>query len=193
MSLGGIYPRDPSKDGPPNGQADHRLESWKEISSYLGRSERTVRRWEETEELPVHRLHHEKRGSVYAYASELDAWRESRSHLGPHALNGPGELLSNAAAEAKPEEANDGRPFSRSGPKSPGKSLRLRLTDALLWTVPRRGYRGPADQPANVGPRPRPGVWARVAVVAGFVLLIGQTARRLSFIPARLETPICTS
>jgi Tol biopolymer transport system component len=173
MSLGGIYPRDPSKDGPPNGQADHRLESWKEISSYLGRSERTVRRWEETEELPVHRLHHEKRGSVYAYASELDAWRESRSHLGPHAFNGPGELLSNAAAEAKPEEANDGRPFSRSGPKSPGKSLRLRLTDALLWTVPRRGYRGPADQPANVGPRPRPGVWARVAVVAGFVLLMG--------------------
>jgi TolB-like protein len=55
-----------------------RLDSWKEIASYLGRSERTVRRWEEREELPVHRLQHEQRGSVYAYRGELDAWRVSR-------------------------------------------------------------------------------------------------------------------
>ena len=58
-----------------------RLESWKEIAAYLNRSERTVRRWEEKEGLPVHRLHHDKRGSIYAYASELDAWRESRQQL----------------------------------------------------------------------------------------------------------------
>src|SRR5690242_6122489 len=51
-----------------------RLDSWKEIASYLGRSEKTVRRWEEREGLPVHRLRHEKRGSVYAYGSELEAW-----------------------------------------------------------------------------------------------------------------------
>jgi serine/threonine-protein kinase len=44
----------------------------------LNRSERTVRRWEATEELPVHRLQHDKRGSVYAYTRELDAWRASR-------------------------------------------------------------------------------------------------------------------
>src|SRR3954462_10752134 len=55
-----------------------RLDSWKEIASYLIRSERTVRRWEETEALPVHRQLHEKRGSVYAYTGELDAWRQSR-------------------------------------------------------------------------------------------------------------------
>ncbi len=55
-----------------------RLDSWKEIASYLGRSEKTVRRWEENEELPVHRLHHEKRGSVYAYTREIDSWREAR-------------------------------------------------------------------------------------------------------------------
>src|SRR5262249_27226250 len=42
------------------------------------RSERSVRRWEEHEGLPVHRLAHEKRGSVYAYPAELDAWWESR-------------------------------------------------------------------------------------------------------------------
>jgi tetratricopeptide (TPR) repeat protein len=55
-----------------------RLESWKEIAAYLNRSERTVRRWEARERLPVHRLHHDKRGSIYAYTSELDAWRDSR-------------------------------------------------------------------------------------------------------------------
>jgi len=55
-----------------------RLDSWKEIAAYLNRSERTVRRWEAKEELPVHRLQHDKRGSVYAYTRELDMWRASR-------------------------------------------------------------------------------------------------------------------
>jgi TolB-like protein/Tfp pilus assembly protein PilF len=55
-----------------------RLDSWKEIASYLNRSEKTVRRWEEHEGLPVHRLLHEKRASVYAYSSELEAWWEFR-------------------------------------------------------------------------------------------------------------------
>jgi len=55
-----------------------RLDSWKEIAAYLNRSERTVRRWEDNEELPVHRLQHDKRGSVYAYTRELDTWRVSR-------------------------------------------------------------------------------------------------------------------
>ena len=42
--------------------APDRLDSWKEIAAYLNRSERTVRRWEASEELPVHRLQHDKRG-----------------------------------------------------------------------------------------------------------------------------------
>jgi adenylate cyclase len=55
-----------------------RLESWKEIAGYLKRGTRTVQRWESEEGLPVHRLVHEKLGSVYAYRSELDAWWSSR-------------------------------------------------------------------------------------------------------------------
>ena len=58
-----------------------RLESWKEIAAFLNRSERTVRRWEEKEGLPVHRLAHDKRASVYAYLWELERWRESRRQL----------------------------------------------------------------------------------------------------------------
>ena len=56
-----------------------RLESWKEIAAYLGRDVTTVRRWEKREGLPVRRLHHSRLGSVYAYAAELDAWRDKRA------------------------------------------------------------------------------------------------------------------
>ena len=60
------------------GASAERLDSWKAIASHLGRTERTVRRWEQNEGLPVHRLEHEKRASVYAYRSELDGWLEQR-------------------------------------------------------------------------------------------------------------------
>lgn len=50
-----------------------RLDSWKEIASYLKCSERTVRRWED-EGLPVHRHPHKKKAAIYAYKAEIDAW-----------------------------------------------------------------------------------------------------------------------
>src|SRR5260370_7460061 len=56
-----------------------RLESWKEIAAYLGRHVTTVRRWERREGLPVYRILHSKLGSVYAYTTELDAWRDGRA------------------------------------------------------------------------------------------------------------------
>lgn len=58
---------------------DDRLESWKRIATYLNRDVRTLRRWEKREGLPVHRQMHDKQATVYAYKSELDAWRESRA------------------------------------------------------------------------------------------------------------------
>lgn len=64
--------------GSPMEPAIDRLNSWKEIASYLSRGTRTVQRWEREEGLPVHRLQHQKHGSVYASKSELDAWWESR-------------------------------------------------------------------------------------------------------------------
>ena len=54
------------------------LESWKEISAYLKRAVRTVKRWEQFEGLPVHRHQHHSRSSVYAYPSELDSWLSTR-------------------------------------------------------------------------------------------------------------------
>src|SRR5687768_6701512 len=63
---------------PPPPSPEPRLESWKEIAAYLNRDARTVRRWEHSEGLPVHRHRHLARSSVYAFPSELDAWRANR-------------------------------------------------------------------------------------------------------------------
>ena len=53
---------------------DGRLRSWKEIAAYFGADERTVKRWEVTRGLPVHRVPGATRAPVYAYEAELAAW-----------------------------------------------------------------------------------------------------------------------
>ncbi len=64
---------------PPEAQDNQApLESWKEIATYLNRTVRTVKRWEKDEALPVRRHLHQARSSVYAYASELEAWKAAR-------------------------------------------------------------------------------------------------------------------
>lgn len=76
----------PAADRSQDSALDLRLDSWKEIASYLKRDVTTVRRWEKREGLPVHRHLHERRDSVYAYATEVDDWWQGRqNHL---ALNG---------------------------------------------------------------------------------------------------------
>lgn len=69
------------------------LESWKQIAAYLERSERTVRRWEATEGLPVHRREHEKQDTVFAYKHELAAWSRSRTKCPGPDSNGEAESL----------------------------------------------------------------------------------------------------
>jgi predicted DNA-binding transcriptional regulator AlpA len=59
--------------------SETRLDSWKKIAAYLNRDVRTAYRWEKTEGLPVHRHQHASRSSVYAYASEIDAWVSQRT------------------------------------------------------------------------------------------------------------------
>jgi TolB-like protein/tetratricopeptide (TPR) repeat protein len=72
--MGEPSPNMPTSEKP----SEARLDSWKEIAAYLGRDVTTVQRWEKRESMPVHRHVHDKRGSVYALAPELDAWVRSR-------------------------------------------------------------------------------------------------------------------
>ncbi|UCF38777.1 MAG: PD40 domain-containing protein [Acidobacteriota bacterium] len=63
------------------GSSGEKLDSWKEIADYLSRDVRTVQRWESSESLPVRRLFHLKRPSVYAYKGELDDWIRNQGDL----------------------------------------------------------------------------------------------------------------
>src|SRR5687767_5424422 len=87
----------PSSAGP----ADDRLDSWKEIAAYLRRDVTTVQRWEKREEMPVHRHVHDKKGSVYGFRSELDAWARSRN-LAPAAEDAEGTSRSSVGDDAPP-------------------------------------------------------------------------------------------
>ncbi len=69
-------------------RAEGALESWKEIAGYLGRQVKTAQRWEKEEGLPIHRHSHKSRSSVYAFPSEIDAWRASRKAI-PETLPTP--------------------------------------------------------------------------------------------------------
>jgi TolB-like protein/Tfp pilus assembly protein PilF len=77
------------------GNPADRLDSWKEIASYLRRDVRTVQRWEKKEGLPVHRHVHDKLGSIYADRAELTAWFTSRQQSG---------AASNAAVQEGPAD-----------------------------------------------------------------------------------------
>lgn len=90
-----------------NGSSDAspqvRLDSWKEIAVYLKRDVTTVRRWEKREGLPIHRHLHERRDSVYAYATELDAWWQSRrNHLSDNATGADLPTDSSEGASTMP-------------------------------------------------------------------------------------------
>ncbi|HEV2489856.1 MAG TPA: hypothetical protein VGT03_08610 [Candidatus Acidoferrales bacterium] len=73
MDKGSAY-----QNGPGRRTAEDRLESWKEIAQYLRREVRTIQRWEKRDGLPIHRLQHDKLGSVYAFKSELETWIAQR-------------------------------------------------------------------------------------------------------------------
>src|SRR5947208_8395122 len=76
------------------------LESWKQIAGYLDRSERTVRRWEASEGLPVYRREHEKQDTVFAYRHELEAWSRLRTkHPGPAVVEEAGDFLARKPSE----------------------------------------------------------------------------------------------
>ena len=81
--------------------AGKRLDSWKEIATFFGRAERTVKRWETERGLPVHRVPGSGRSSVFAYSDELADWLKGR---GPEleADESAGETVQVASTQAAP-------------------------------------------------------------------------------------------
>lgn len=57
------------------------LQSWKQISEYVGRTERTLQRWEQKFGFPVHRPSGKPRSSVMALAGEIQEWARGKPSL----------------------------------------------------------------------------------------------------------------
>ena len=74
-----------------NEPAEVPLQGWRSVAAYFGRDVRTVQRWAREDGLPIHRAGRDGgRGiPVYAFASELEAWRRSDKDLSTVAADGP--------------------------------------------------------------------------------------------------------
>ena len=120
--------------------AEDRLDSWKEIASYLGRSVRTAKRWE-AEGLPVRRQMHRSQSSVYAYRHEIDDWRHGRE------VTDPGSAVPERAPQSPaplPAERNPSEepglvvlPFSFHGRDEADAYLADGFTDETITTLSR--------------------------------------------------------
>jgi hypothetical protein len=54
------------------------LNSWKEIAEYVGRGVRTLQRWEQFYDFPVHRPAGNHKSAVFAVPTEVDEWLRTR-------------------------------------------------------------------------------------------------------------------
>jgi Tol biopolymer transport system component len=72
---------------PEDATTGERIDSWKDIATYLGRDARTIIRWEKEKGLPIHRISGGQRHCVFAYRHELEAWLARQDH--PNGVNQP--------------------------------------------------------------------------------------------------------
>ncbi len=99
---------------PPDAESDStdRLSGWKDIAAYVGKSVKSVQRWERDLGLPVRRIKTGDGQIVSASRREIDDWR---AHL-----EGPGQVLRVAGAEA-PEDEPRSEAQPPAGPPVPGQ------------------------------------------------------------------------
>jgi|HubBroStandDraft_5_1064220.scaffolds.fasta_scaffold27763_2 Tfp pilus assembly protein PilF len=120
-------------------RANRRLDTWKEIGAFFGRDERTVKRWETTRGLPVHRVPGAGRANVYAYTDELAEWLNGAKIAGeqevepnPDARNGiaagaeAGAGADTGAGAAADAQVNAGFIDRRVGERRSGTAFILR-------------------------------------------------------------------
>jgi hypothetical protein len=121
-----------------------RLQGWKEIGAHVGKSVRTLQRWEREYGFPVHRVGREGGEIVWADSEEVDSW--FRAHISAEQQD-PAET---ATAAVKPEDAPLGG-FSDHRERGAGIAVMVALiavvVGALWWVSPfrRRSIDGPVN------------------------------------------------
>jgi hypothetical protein len=162
-------------------QPSQRLDSWKAISDYLGRDERTVRRWEKELGLPVRRVPGRRGHSVFAYVSEIESWlRTNPPAQASTEHEGTRDTAVLVPAQVPPEAAMDQalptKPFARRlglvaaavllaglawrglPPRGPARALRVQATASAVVATDAADaevwrYSFPADERAYLPDR----------------------------------------
>ncbi len=88
-------------------ETNRRLDTWKEIGAFFGRDERTVKRWEVTRGLPVHRVPGAGRANVYANTSELAEWLKGKRNATGSELDADAGTESEAAVFPDPLQLDE--------------------------------------------------------------------------------------
>jgi tetratricopeptide (TPR) repeat protein len=125
--------------------ANRRLDTWKEIGAFFGRDERTVKRWEITRGLPVHRVPGGGRANVYANTEELLEWLKGKN-VAAEPEQVPNPAADSVVVASSEGQHTDAQPYSdsssvdrrvgrrrRSAERNGGSSPRWR--DALFVVV----------------------------------------------------------
>jgi len=143
----------------PQDHAERCFDSWKEIAAFFGRDERTVRRWEKDQALPVHRIPGAAKGRVFAYQSELEKWLKKAESARP-------EAAKEAAASAATAVATTPQPSEAAVPataaeKNPRRTYSINNWAAALGlcaialmaglVLSKRGAHWPVQTPADPG------------------------------------------
>jgi len=171
-----------SSDAPDPPVRPPQLNGWKEIAAYLGRSVRTVQRWEKEFGLPVRRFGLSKPESVFAIQREIDAWLLTSQAVSARRVTGAAE--TSATPEELPralvgEPARDGQPLT---PEA--RLTRLLLAAlavialvAVAWAawVSLQLVRHRAQQPAQPAAAAAPATWA----VDHDMLVVSDASRRV--------------
>ena len=115
---------------------NRRLDTWKEIGAFFGRDERTVKRWEITRGLPVHRVPGGGRANVYANTEELLEWLKGKNVAAepeqiPNPVTNSAALPSSETPQAEAVVDADAIPVERRvGERRSVESSRV---SSLLW------------------------------------------------------------
>jgi len=113
-----------------------RLDSWKAIAEYLGRNVRTVTRWADERGMPLHRVPGGKRGAVFAFTAEIDAWMVRQQEAENHRPSG-GQTGNGIAAERQQISAPSGDEQTTASSSVRGNFYRHRsiFLRAIHWRI----------------------------------------------------------
>jgi len=108
-----------------------RLNGWKDIAAHMGKSVRTMQRWERDYHLPVHRLGREGGEIIWAESTEIDEWLRSQGpRVGNIAVDEP-EVVVPPPPLPPPPPPPPPPPTTKVAPDPPHSRSRLWMSASL--------------------------------------------------------------